>query len=107
VRFQPDRRQTALAFAATLAMLALVVPATSARPVEDFIGPEEQLSATRGTEAPMAEVPAATTARDVPSDPGFDWGAAAIGAGTATALLLLGSMVAIALTGRGRVRVAR
>jgi hypothetical protein len=128
VRFEPHPRQSTLAFAAALAMLALVAPATSARPVEDFIGPqpaetpcepsrdlhagnpsacEEQLPAARGTEAPMAEVSAATTARDVPSDAGFDWGAAAIGAGTAIALLLLGSMAAIALIGRGRVRVAR
>jgi hypothetical protein len=105
VRFQPDRRQPALAFAAALAMLVLVVPATSARPAEDFLGHEEQLPAAQGTEAPMAEVSAVTTARDVPSDPGFDWGAAAIGAGTATALLLLGSMAAIALIGRGRARV--
>jgi hypothetical protein len=94
---QPDRRQSMVAFAAALAMLALVAPATSARPVEDFFTPQP----------PSAAGSAASTARDIASDPGFDWGAAAIGAGVAIALLLLGSMAAIAFIGRGRARVVR
>ena len=125
--FQPHRRPSAATFATAFAMLALVAPATSARPAEDFLGPQpsetacepsrdpngsdandcdEPAAASEGTVAPAVEPRTASTARDISSDPGFDWGAAAIGAGAATALMLLGSMAAIAFIGRGRVRVA-
>jgi hypothetical protein len=107
VRFQPHRRESAPAFAAALVVLALAAPATSARPAEDFLVPQpsEPAPASEATLAPAAELPAANSARDISSDPGFDWGAAAIGAAAAIALLLLGSMAAMAFVGRGRVRV--
>jgi hypothetical protein len=68
---------------------------------------EEQALASRGTGAPTGEASPANTASITSTDPGFDWGAAAIGAGAALGLMLLGSMIAIALTGRGRIRLAR
>jgi len=71
VRFRTHHLQSVLALAAALAMLAFAAQAMAARPP-------------------------AGRARDISSDPGFDWGAAAIGAGAAIALLLLGSMAAIA-----------
>jgi hypothetical protein len=43
----------------------------------------------------------------VRNDDGFDWGAAAIGAGGAGALAALVSLAAFANTSRGRTRAAR
>jgi hypothetical protein len=111
---------------AILACLALAAPVASARPVEQFLDPatsceqqwtstygtpapsscEEQVLASRGTGAP-ADAPA--TASGTPSlpstDSGFDWGAAAAGAGAAGVMALVGWSV-LALS-RRRVRTAR
>ena len=99
MRFESYRRRSRLALAAALAILALAVPAASARPADDFLHPQPY-------EPPVAKASPAGTARDISSDPGFDWAAAAIGAGAAIALLLLGSMAAITFADRGRARRA-
>jgi hypothetical protein len=109
---------------AVLALLALAAPVASARPVEQFLDPdtacERQWVSTYGTPAPSScedQVlasrgsggPAEVTASAAPSlpstDSGFDWGAAAAGAGVAGALALAGWSV-LALS-RRRVRTAR
>jgi hypothetical protein len=118
------RRSTA-ALAGALAALALTAPVAPARPVEQFIGTasqnpcdvstqahnasacKQQARESRGSGGPTADLHSASVARDLTTDTGFSWGAAAIGAGTAVALLALGSMAALALTGRGRIRTAR
>jgi len=101
MRFHPHRRSTAVALTAALATLALAAPAAPARPVEQFLGQQSSQN------TPIGEVSPASFAPDLSPDPGFNWGAAAIGAGTALGLLALGSMAAIALYGRRRVRTAR
>lgn len=118
------RRSTA-ALAGALAALALTAPFAPARPVEQFIEPASQNPCDVSSNAhnasackqraqeshrsggPTADLPSASVARDLTTDAGFSWGAAAIGAGTAVALMALGSMAALALTGRGRIRTAR
>jgi hypothetical protein len=118
------RRATA-ALAGALAALSLAAPAAPARPVEQFIGTasqnpcdvsstahnasacKRQAQESRGSGEPTVDLPSASVARDLTTDTGFSWGAAAIGAGTAVALLALGSMAALALTARGRTRTAR
>jgi hypothetical protein len=138
MKFQPSRRQCTLSFAAALALLALAAPTTSARPVEQFLGPQSSETACdrsgelHGTSATTCEqqalaragqgaldysknsvsgeyapaVPLTVKTATTADNPGFEWGAAAIGAGAAIALLL-GSMAVLALIGRGRVRLAR
>jgi hypothetical protein len=111
---------------ATLACLALAVPAASARPVEQFLDPatsceqqwvaayhtpapaacEQQVLASRGTGSPAEPSAAASAAPSLPStDSGFDWGAAAIGAGAAGVIALFGWSVL--MVSRRRVRTAR
>jgi hypothetical protein len=125
MRSHSKLRRTTAALAGALAALALAAPAAPARPVEQFIGAasqnpcdvsgnaynasacKQQLRESRGSVGPAAELPSAAVARDVSAGSGFSWGAAAIGAGTAVVLVGLGSVAAIALTGRGRIRTAR
>jgi hypothetical protein len=68
---------------------------------------EEQALASRGTGAPN---PATAPVSDVPRadspDSGFDWGSAAIGAGAVAGLFALGTLGAMALDRRSRVRTA-
>jgi hypothetical protein len=104
MRFQPSRRQGTLSIPAALALLALAAPTTSALPVEQ--GPlDYSKNSVSGEYAPA--LPRTVETATTTDNPGFDWGAAAIGAGAATALLLLGSVAALALIERGRVRLAR
>lgn len=118
-------RRTTAALAGALAALALAAPAAPARPVEQFLGTasqnpcdvssnahnasacKQQAQQSRESGNPTADLPSASVARDLTTDAGFSWGAAAIGAGTAVALLALGSMAALAATGRGHIRTAR
>jgi hypothetical protein len=81
------RRARRLACAA-LAAIAVAAPAVGARPVEP-----------PGDARSQAVTPSAPTVMRT-IDPGFDWGAAAIGAGGATALFLLVVAVATALARR-------
>jgi hypothetical protein len=117
--------RTASALAGALAALALAAPVAPARPVEQFLGPasqnpcdvsssahnasacKQQAQGSYRSDEPTADPPSASVARDLTTNTGFSWGAAAIGAGIAVALLALGSMAALALTGRGRIRMAR
>jgi hypothetical protein len=111
---------------AVLAFLALAAPAATARPVEQYLDPataceqqwvstygtpapsscEEQVLASRGAGAPAEGTATASAVPSLPStEPGFDWGAAAIGAGAAGAIAL-GSWSVLTLS-RRRVRTAR
>jgi hypothetical protein len=117
--------RTAAGLAGVLAALAVAAPVAPARPVEQFLGTapqnpcgvtsnahnasacKQQAQEARESGGPTADLTSASVARDLTTDAGFSWGAAAIGAGTAVALLALGSMAALALTGRGRIRPAR
>ena len=111
---------------AVLAFFALAVPAASARPVEQYLDPatsceqqwvgtygtpapsscEEQVLASRGTGAPAEATATASPAASLPStDSGFDWGAAAIGAGAAGLAALAGWSVLV--MSRRRVRTVR
>jgi hypothetical protein len=101
MRVHPHRRSTAMALTAALATLALVAPAAPARPVEQFLGQPSSQNASIG------EASSASLAPDPAPDPGFNWGAAAIGAGTAVGLLALGWTAAIAFYGRRPVHTAR
>jgi hypothetical protein len=106
MRFQPSRRQGTLSFPAALALLALAAPTTS-----QAVAPTPQAAldysknSVSGEYAPA--VPRTVETATTTDNPGFDWGAAAIGAGAAITLLLLGSVAALALIERGRVRLAR
>ena len=125
MRSRSKLRRSTAALAGALAALALAAPVAPARPVEQFIGTaspnpcdvssnahnvsacKHQAQESHRSGGPTADVPSASVARDLTTDTGFSWGAAAIGAGTAIALLALGSMAALALPGRGRIRTAR
>jgi hypothetical protein len=68
---------------------------------------EEQALASRGTGAPSQSTAAVADApRAEAPDSGFDWGSAAIGAAALAALLAAGTLVAMALDRRNRVRTA-
>jgi hypothetical protein len=68
---------------------------------------EEQALASRGAGAPTQPAAAVADApRAEAPDSGFDWGSAAIGAAALAALLAAGTLVAMALDRRGRVRTA-
>jgi hypothetical protein len=71
----PRRRRRLTRAAAALAVTALVTPTAGARRVEAISNP-----------APVTS-PAPTVIRTI--DSGFDWGAAALGAGAAAAIVLL------------------
>jgi hypothetical protein len=125
MKVQSYRHPVTTALATALATLALAAPAAPARPVEQFLGTHSSPSACdhspashpapncnaqalpRPSAAPTGDVSPASPARDLSTDAGFSWGAAAIGAGTALGLLALASMAAIALSGRARIRTAR
>jgi hypothetical protein len=125
MRFHSKLRRSSAGLAGVLAALAVAAPVAPARPVEQFLGTasqnpcgvssnahnasacKQQAQESRGSGGPTVDLPSASVARDLTTEAGFSWGAAAIGAGTAVALLALGSMAALALTGRGRMRTAR
>jgi hypothetical protein len=111
---------------AVLVFLALAVPAASARPVEQYLDPatacqqqwvgtygtaapsscEEQVLASRGAGAPAEGTATANAVPSLPStDSGFDWGAAAIGAGAAGLIAFAGWSVLV--MSRRRVRTVR
>jgi hypothetical protein len=102
--------------AAALAVLALASPVASAKPIDMS---EAQVVASRGVGAPSAAGPYARGfggARDAlahkqrtrtptAADPGFDWGALALGAAGASALIAVFAFAVPALG--ARVRTAR
>jgi hypothetical protein len=68
---------------------------------------EEQVLASRGAGAPSEPAAAVSDSpRAEAPDSGFDWGSAAIGAAALAALLAAGTLVAMALDRRSRVRTA-
>ena len=96
------RRRLSSAFAAALAIAALTAPAANAVTGEEFSSGSSvhSSSATGATNTPA---PTVTTT----IDEGFDLGSAAIGAGSAAAVLLLGGAGATAVSRhRRRVRLA-
>jgi hypothetical protein len=100
-------RHLARAVAAGVAAATLAAPAATAR-----IDPPTTLDFNTGGAAPTATVgsgsrpanPPVVIVRNV--DDGFDWGAAAIGAGGAGALVAVVSLAALAQAARGHTRVA-
>ena len=113
--------RTSKSLAAAVACLALAAPAAFAAPptVSPAAGSpwgsskpapiawerlsEEQVLASRGKGAPRP--PVASTAPA--AEPGFDWTAAAIGAGAAAILIVVVALVTPAIGTRLRVRTAR
>jgi hypothetical protein len=68
---------------------------------------EEQALASRGTGSPnLATAPLSDAPRADAPDSGFDWGSAAIGAAAVAGLFALGTLGAMALDRRSRVRTA-
>ena len=86
------RSQLQRSLAAGLAAAALAAPAAQAAPILEPGTRDTALS----TEPVTVDSPAITTT----IDEGFDWGSAAIGAGCAAAVLLLGAAGASAVSPR-------
>ena len=87
--------------AAALTVCALAAPTASAIPAERFLQDAKDQAA--GRNAPdSAPVPVRVVT--VPSDSGFDWGDAGIGASGILALAAIGAGAAIATGHRPRVR---
>ncbi len=90
----PRTHRLARTLAASLAVAALAAPAAAARPAYDAPYPRDSGPATTPVEAAATSAPAPTLAQAPPVvrsiDDGFDWGAAAIGAGAAAGIALIG-----------------
>jgi hypothetical protein len=95
-----SRRRLSSALAGALAIGALAAPAANAVPGEEFrAAPSPKSTSATGS----SNSPAPTVSRTI--DDGFDLGSAAIGAGSAAAVLLLGGAGATAVS-RHRRRVS-
>lgn len=92
-----------LAVGATAA--ALAAPAAVARPLDGMDDPVRPDPGTTAVVEPEPAPPDPPIVRSV--DTGFDWGAAAIGAGGAGALVVLISLGGVAYTSRNRIGAAR
>ena len=90
------RRRLIRTVTAALAVSAIAAPGASAITGEEFRGSSNEPSSAGGSDL------APTTTRTI--DDGFDYGSAAVGAGSATALLLVGGA---AVAGSRRRRPAR
>lgn len=118
-------RRLAVALAAL--MLALTATTATARPAEQLLEPagaceqqwiaaygveaigscQQQTLASRGTGSPTASTVTLSDAPRVESPgSGFDWGSAAIGAAAVAGLFAVGTLGAMALDRRGRMRTA-
>ncbi len=98
-----SRRRLSSAIAGALAIGALTAPAANAITDEQWRGGLYRSNSTSAVES--SNSPAPTVTRTI--DDGFDLGSAAIGAGSAAAVLLLGGAGATAVTRhRRRVRLA-
>jgi hypothetical protein len=86
-----SRRRLSSALAGALAIGALAAPAANAVTSEDWRASSGSTSASKST-----NIPAPTITRTV--EDGFDLGSAAIGAGSAAAILLLGGAGATAVS---------
>jgi hypothetical protein len=87
-----SRRRLGSALAAALAIGALAAPAANAVTGEEF----QASPGPNSSSAIDSSTPAPTVSRTI--DDGFDLGSAAIGAGSAAAVLLLGGAGATAVT---------
>jgi hypothetical protein len=94
-----SRRRLSTALGAALAVGALTAPAANAVTSEDWRASTGSTPASESTNSP-----APTVTRTV--DEGFDLGSAAIGAGSAATILLLGGAGATMVARRRRVRLA-
>jgi hypothetical protein len=94
-----SRRRLSTALGAALAIGAISAPAANAVTSEDFRASSGSTSASEST-----NIPAPTVTRTV--DEGFDLGSAAIGAGSAATILLLGGAGATMVVRRRRVHLA-
>jgi len=98
-RHRSHRLTRALAAGVTAA--ALVAPPAVARPID---GPDEPVRPDPGPTVVVEPEQAPVVQR---IDQGFDWGSAAIGAGSAGALVVIVALGGAAYTTRHRVGVAR
>jgi hypothetical protein len=94
-----SRRRLSTAVGIALAIAAFSAPAAHAVTSEDWRASSGSTSASESTNSP-----APTVTRTV--DEGFDLGSAAIGAGSAATILLLGGAGATMVSRRRRVRLA-
>lgn len=94
-----SRRRLSTALGAALAIGAISAPAANAVTSEEFRASTGSTSASESTNSPPP-----TVTRTV--DEGFDLGSAAIGAGSAATILLLGGAGATMVARRRRVHLA-
>jgi hypothetical protein len=110
-------RRLSSTIAAALAIGALAAPAANALTGEEFradtasqstpaVGSSYSGSGLHSTSAVGSSNSAAPTVTRTTADEGFDLGSAAIGAGSAAAVLMLGAAGATIVTRRRRVRLA-
>ena len=96
----PRSHRFTRAVAGALVITAIATPGAGARPIEEmFVDPRS------GADQSRAEAAAPTVTRTI--DERFGWGSAAIGAGGATAVLLLTAAGASALSHRHQRAVVR
>jgi hypothetical protein len=98
------RPQFKLAAAAALTAAALAAPAAQSRPIIDRDPPVRSAVPDTPTLQTPPSRASAPVVRSI--DTGFDWSSAAIGAGSASALILLVSLGGFARTSRRDIRVA-
>lgn len=98
-----SRRRLSSAIAGALAIGALTAPAANAITDEQWRGGLYRSDSTSAVDS--SNSPAPTVTRTI--DDGFDLGSAAIGAGSAATILLLGGAGATMVARRRRVRLAR
>jgi hypothetical protein len=96
-----SRRRLSSAIAGALAIGALTAPAANAITDEQWRGGLYRSDSTSAVES--SNSPAPTVTRTI--DDGFDLGSAAIGAGSAATILLLGGVGATMVARRRRVRL--
>ncbi len=97
-----SRRRLSSAIVGALAIVALTAPAANAITDEQWRGGLYRSDSTSAVES--SNRPAPTVTRTI--DDGFDLGSAAIGAGGAATILLLGGAGATMVARRRRVRLA-
>ena len=97
--------------AVALATVAAAAPTAQARidpPINTFTEEEQQALAGRGQGSPTGDLAPATSApRAHSTDPGFDWGSAAVGAGAGAGALALLALGGLSVGGRRRIPPAR
>ena len=96
-------RRLTCSLAAMLAAAALTAPAASAIP--DYpTGPSPVVEGPAASAPESVRVPGPTVVVEADESSGFDWSSAAVGAGIAAAMILLGGAAAVTAARQGRMR---